>query len=130
MASPRITEPTDQPAAIVQRLREVVACEAAARDQRFDLVAQLRNQHGWSWQQIGGELAITKQGARKVYAEHAAQNARTNSATDRARFETVRPSAPVASPASDVPLDLDGAPSQRRSRETSRRKPEEYRPLD
>jgi hypothetical protein len=29
------------------------------------------------------------------------------SAADRARFETVRSSAPVASPAVDVPLDLD-----------------------
>jgi hypothetical protein len=102
-----ITEPIDQADSVVRRLRKVTAHEAAARGQRFDLVAQLRNQLGWSWQQIGAELGITKQGALKVYAEHAAQNARRTNATDRARFEAVRPSAPVASPASDVPLDLD-----------------------
>jgi len=33
--------------------------------------------------------------------------ARRKTAADRARFETVRPSAPVASPAVDVPFDLD-----------------------
>ncbi len=102
-----ITEPTDQPDSIAQRLREVVAHEAEAQGQRFDLVAQLRNEHGWSWQQIGAELGITKQGALKVYAEHAAQSIRRSTAADRARFETVRPSAPVVSPAVDVPLGLD-----------------------
>jgi len=40
-------------------------------------------------------------------AEHAAESLRRDTAADRARFETVRPSAPVASPAVDVPLDLD-----------------------
>jgi hypothetical protein len=42
-----------------------------------------------------------------VYAEHVKDLARRKTAADRARFETVRPSAPVASPAVDVPLDLD-----------------------
>ena len=107
----RITEPTNQPASVAQRLREVTAHEDAARGRRFDLVAQLRNEHGWSWQQIGAELGITKQGALKVYADHAADSRRRNTATDLARFEAVRPSAPVASPAVDVPLDLDWAPS-------------------
>jgi len=106
------TEPTDQPTSVAQRLREVTAHEAAARGQRFDLVAQLRNEHGWSWQQIGAELGITKQGALKVYAEHAAEDVRRSTATDRARFEVVRPSMPVASPAVDVPLDLDWTPSK------------------
>jgi hypothetical protein len=46
-------------------------------------------------------------GAVKVYAEHAAESLRRSRAADRARFETVRPAAPVASPAVDVPLDLD-----------------------
>jgi len=101
------TQPTNRPASATQRLREVTAREAAARSQRFELVAQLRNEHGWSWQQIGAELGITKQGAGKVYAEHAAESLRRNTAADRARFKTVRPSAPVASPAVDVPLDLD-----------------------
>ncbi|WP_331948650.1 hypothetical protein [Pengzhenrongella sp.] len=113
MASRRTTPPTNQPISIIQRLREVAALEAAARDQRFDLVAQLRTEHEWSWQQIGAELGITKQGAVKVYAEHVQDLARRKTAADRARFDTVRPSAPVASPAVDVPLDLDdgdGAP--------------------
>jgi hypothetical protein len=79
----------------------------AARGQRFDLVAQLRIEHGRSWQRIGAELNITKQGAVKVYAEHVKDHVRRKTAADRARFETVRPSAPVASPAVDVPLDLD-----------------------
>lgn len=122
MTSRRVTEPTDQPTSVAQRLREVVAYEAAARGQRFDLVAQLRNQHGWSWQQIGAELTISKQGALKVYAEHAAQDARSSSATDPARFDTVRPSAPVASPASDVPLDLDqDAETSNRDRDRTNR---------
>lgn len=73
----------------------------------FDLVAQLRTEHGWSWQQIGAELNIAKQGAVKVCAEHVKALVRRKTAADRARFETVRPSAPVASPAEDVPLDLD-----------------------
>lgn len=107
MALRRITEPTDQPTSVAKRLREVTAREVAARGQRFDLVAQLRNEHGWSWQQIGAELGITKQGALKVYAEHVQDSARPNIATDLARFEAVQPSAPVASPAVDVPLDLD-----------------------
>ena len=106
------TEPTDQPTSVAQRLREVTAREAAARDQRFDLVAQLRVEHGWSWQQIGAELGITKQGALKVYAEHVQESVRRNTATDLARFEAVRPSEPVASPAVDVPLDLDWTPSK------------------
>jgi hypothetical protein len=107
MASRRTTQPTNQPTSITQRLREVTALEVAARGQRFDLVAQLRTEHGWSWQQIGAELKITKQGAVKVYAEHVKDLAHRKTAADRARFETVRPSAPVASPAVDVPLDLD-----------------------
>jgi hypothetical protein len=113
MALRRITEPRDQPASVAQRLREVTAREAAARGQRFDLVAQLRNEYGWSWQQIGAVLGITKQGALKVYAEHVQEGVRRDTATDRARFEAVRPSEPVASPAVDVPLDLDWTPSQR-----------------
>lgn len=107
MALRAITERTNPAASVAQRLRDVVAYEAATRGERFELVTRLRNEHGWSWQQIGAELGITKQGALKVYAAHAAQNARRTNATDRARFETVQPSAPVASPASDVPLDLD-----------------------
>jgi len=59
MASHRTTQPTSQPTPITQRLREVTALETAARRQRFDLVAQLRTQHGWSWQQIAAELGIT-----------------------------------------------------------------------
>ena len=120
MVLPRITEPTDQPASLAQRLREVTAREAAARGQRFELVAQLRNEHGWSWQQIGAELGITKQGALKVYAEHVRGSARRTTATDRARFEAVRPSAPVASPAVDVPLDLDEDTKNRSSRVAKR----------
>jgi len=107
MASRRTTQPTNQPTSIIQRLREVTALEAAARGQRFELVAQLRTEHGWSWQQIGAELNITKQGAVKVYAEHVKNLVRRNTATDRARFETVRPCAPVAYPAVDVPLDFE-----------------------
>ena len=107
MASRRTAQPMNQPTSITQRLREVTALEAAARGQRFELVAQLRTEHGWSWQQIGAELNITKQGAAKVYAEHVKNFVRRNTAADRARFETVRPSAPVASPAVDVPFDLD-----------------------
>lgn len=126
----RTTQPTDQPASVAQRLREVTAREAAARGQRFELVAQLRNDHGWSWQQIGAELGITKQGALKVYAEHVQESLRRNTATDRARFEAVRPSVPVASPAVDVPLDLDGTPSQGLSGDDQPSKPKEYRPLD
>jgi hypothetical protein len=67
----------------------------------------LRTEHGWSWQQIGAELNITKQGAAKVHAEHVKDLVRRKTAADRARFDTVQPSAPVASPAVDVPLDLD-----------------------
>jgi hypothetical protein len=67
----------------------------------MDLVVQLRTEHGWSWQQIGAELNITKQGAAKVYAEHVKDLVRRKTAADRARFETVRPPAPVASPAVD-----------------------------
>lgn len=107
MVSRRTTPPTNQPASITQRLREVAALEAAARGQRFDLVAQLRTEHRWSWQQIGAELNISKQGAVKVYAEHVKDLVRRKTAADRARSATVRPSAPVASPAVDVPLDLD-----------------------
>ena len=107
MASRRTAQPMNQPTSITQRLREVTALEAAARGQRFELVAQLRTEHGWSWQQIGAELNITKQGAAKVYAEHVKNSVRRNTAADRARFETVRPSAPVAYPAVDVPLDFD-----------------------
>jgi len=77
----------------------------------------LRNELGWGWQLIGAELGITKQGTLKVHAEHVQDSARRNTATDRARFEAVRPSAPVASPAVDVPLDLDWTPSQRLSRD-------------
>ncbi len=64
MALRRTTQPTNQPITVTQRLREVIAHGAAARGQRFELVAQLRNEHGWSWQQIGAELGITKQGGR------------------------------------------------------------------
>ena len=83
MALRGTTEPTDQPTSVAQRLREVTAREAASRGQRFDLVAQLRNEHGWSWQQIGAELGITKQGALKVYAKHVQESLRRNTATDR-----------------------------------------------
>ncbi len=65
----RTTQPTNQPNTVTQWLREVIAHEAAARGQRFELVAQLRNEHGWSWQQIGAEFGITKQGVAKVHAE-------------------------------------------------------------
>lgn len=67
----------------------------------------MRTEHGWSWQQIGAELNITKQGAAKVYAEHMKGLVRRKMAADPARFDTVQPSAPVASPAVDVPLDLE-----------------------
>jgi hypothetical protein len=60
MTSRRIIE---QPTSVAQRLREVTDCEAAARGKRFELVAQLRNEHGWNWQQIGAELGITKPGS-------------------------------------------------------------------
>lgn len=97
----------NEPPSVVQQLRDVIAHEAAARGQRFDLVAQLRNEHGWSWQQIGAELGVTKQGATKVYAEHAANRLHRSLTPDSTRFTTVQPSTPVASPATDVPLDLD-----------------------
>lgn len=53
---------------------------------------------------------MTMQGELKVDAEHVQENLRSNSATDLARFNAMRPSTPVASPAGDVPLDLDYAP--------------------
>lgn len=59
MAFRRTTQPTNQPTSITQRLREVTALEAAARGQRFELVAQVRTEQGWCWQQIGAELAIS-----------------------------------------------------------------------
>jgi hypothetical protein len=55
---------------------------------------------------------------------------RRTTGVDRARFETVRPAAPVAFPAADVPLDLDEDNEKGTAGAISRAKPEEYRPLD
>lgn len=78
-----------------------------ASQAEVDQEVELARLVGASWAQIGGRLGTTKQGAVKRYGVRVAAAQRL--LATREQLDRAAPSSPVASPAVDVPLDLDPA---------------------
>ncbi|MDM7856669.1 hypothetical protein [Cellulomonas alba] len=96
-------------------LEQLRYLEEDLREARAALVAELRIT-GSSWPELGELLGISKQGASKVYGDRAEQLLRESmnyarlcpatAVVPAKQLEDVQPSAPVAAPAVDVPLEL------------------------